>query len=131
MRYSLLVALSIAPTFREHFDYQLLLGMGFLLTLFALIAAAIVLDGVFKARLARDEERARQRPSARGRGRRRRSTLRKHQPLRLVKSEPKQVATSPALNALLRNAEASMMREDDVPPASRPDIYLVNRKERA
>ena len=131
MRYSLLAALSITPTFGGRLDYQLLVGMGFLLALFALMAAAIVLDGIFKARLARDEERARQRSSQRRRGGRRRSTFRKHQPLHLVKSESKQAATSPALNALRRNAEASMTRQDDAPPTSRPDIYLVKRKARA
>lgn len=130
MRYSLLAAFNSAPTLDDHLENLLLLGIGFLIIIFALIAGAIVIDGISKACSSNADWL--ERKSAKRRHKRRRTTFRKHQTLlRVVKSAPTQTAISPAQNALRRNAEASMLHKDGAPASARPNMRLVKQKERA
>jgi len=129
MRYSFLAAL---PTFDDHLENLLLLGIGFLIIIFALIAGAIILDGFSKACSSGADWL--ENKSAKRKHKRRRTTFRRHQPppLRVVKSDSSQTTFSLAHNALRRNAEASMAHEVVTPPARTPsNIHLVKQKERA
>ena len=102
MRYSLLAASGIVPTLDDHLENLLLLGIGFLLIIFVLIAGAIIANGFSKAfeTIADWLEHK----SANRRRKRRRTSFRKHYPapLRAVVSTPQ----PKALDALARNAAA-------------------------
>ena len=121
----------IAPTLDDHLENLLLLGIGFLVVIFVLIAGAIILDGFSKAFESSADWLEQKSPKRKHK--RRRTTFRKHQPppLRVVKSDSAQTTSSLAHNALRRNAEASIAHEVVTPARPRPHIHLVNQKERA
>ena len=102
MRYSLLAALDALPTLDDHLENLLLLGIGFLIIIFALIAGAIILNGFSKACSSSADWL--EHKSAKRRHKRRRTSFRKHYPapLRAVVSTPQ----PKALDALARNAAA-------------------------
>ncbi len=127
MRYSLLAALDALPTLDDHLENLLLLGIGFLIIIFALIAGAIILDGFTKAFESSTDWF--EHKSAKRKHKRRRTTFRKYQPppLRIVKSDSAQTTSSLAHNALRRNAEASIAHEVVTPARPRPHIHLVKQ----
>lgn len=131
MRHSFLATSGIVPTLDDHLENLLLLGIGFLVIIFALIVGAIIADSFAKA-YETSADRL-EHKSAKRRRNRRRTTLRKRQPppLRIVKPDPAQTTSSPAHNALCRNAEASTTHEVVTPARTRPNIHLVKQKERA
>lgn len=125
MRYSLPAVFNIAPTLDDHLENLLLLGIGFLIIIFVLIASAIIADSFSKAFETNADWL--EHKSANRKRKRRRTTFRKHQPphLRVVKSDSAQTVNALAHNALRRNAEAS------TPTPPRPNIRLVKEQERA
>lgn len=131
MRYSLLAALDALPTLDDHLENLLILGIGFLIIIFALIAGAIILDGFSKA--CSSSADLLEHKSAKRKHKRRRTTFRKHEPppLRVVKSDCDQIMPSLAHNALRRNAEASTTHELVTPTHTPSNIHLVKQKERA
>lgn len=107
----------------DRLDNLLLLGIGFLVLIFALIAGAVLLDRfsrVFGTSDGRAERRA-------PKHRRRRSVLRKHYPpLRLVHSSSERDAVSlSARSALRRNAEAAHAAAHNAPATAQRNLRLV------
>jgi len=131
MRYSLLAASGIVPTLDDHLENLLLLGIGFLIIIFALIVGAIFADGFAKA-FETSADWLEHKSAKRSR-KRRRANFRKHQPppLRIVKSDLAQTKSSLAHNALRRNAEASTPHQVATLARTRPNIHLVKQEERA
>ena len=131
MRYSFVVAFGITPTLDDHLENIRLLGIGFLIILFALIAGAIILNG-FSKTCSLSADRL-EHKSAKRQHKRRPTTFRQHQPppLRVVKSDSAQTTSSLAHHALRRNAEASSVHEGATPARTCPNIHLVKQQERA
>ena len=123
-----LLSPSAPLTVDDHLDNLLLLGIGFLVLIFALIASALLLDRFSRTlgtNTGRFERRA---PNHR----RRRSVLRKHYPpLRLVHSSSERDAVSPsARSALRRNAEAAHAAAHNAPAAAQHNLRLVKPRPR-
>ncbi len=131
MRYSFVVAFGIMPTLDDQLKTLLLLGIGFLIIIFALIVGAIILNGFSKA-CSLNADRLEHR-SAKRQHKRRPTTFRQHQPppLRVLKFDSAQTTSSLALNALRRNAEALSAHEGATPARTCPNIRLVKQQERA
>ncbi len=133
MRYSLLSGFDLMPPLNTQLDNLLLLGIGFLILIFWLIVGAIMLNSFSKAYASSADQPKHK--SAKRKHKRSHTTLCKHQPstlLSVAESNSVQTATSPAHNALRRNAEASTAHKEDVAIAhTRPNIHLVKQKERA
>ena len=115
------------PTLDDQLDNLLLLGLGFLIVIFALIACALLLDRRSKAdgrSAGWLEHKAARRPS-------KRAVLRKHYPpLRIVRSRQEQADTSRlAQNALRRAAEAAQHIEP-APARAQPNLRVVKPRER-
>ncbi len=128
MRYSFVVAFGITPTLDDHLENIRLLGIGFLIIIFALIVGAIILNGFSKAcSLSADRL---EHKSAKRQHKRRPTTFRQHQPppLRVVKSDSAPTTCSLAHHALRRNAEASSAHKVVTPARTRSNIRLVKQK---
>ncbi len=130
MRYSFVGAFGIMPTLDDHPENIQLLGIGFLIIIFALIAGAIIFNGFSKA-CSLNADRLEHKSTTRHK--RRPTSFRKHQPppLRVLKSDSAQTSSSLALHALRRNAEASSAHKVVTPSRTRPNIRLVKQQERA
>ncbi len=116
-----LVLPGTSPTFDDHLENLLLLGIGFFLVIFALIVCDALMNGISKAFEASadwlEHKSARQR--------RKRAVLRKHYPpLRVVHSN--QPETSLAHDALRRNAEAHLTPQ--AKPSARESMRVVKPK---
>ncbi len=128
MRYSFVVAFGIMPTLDDHLENIRLLGIGFLIIIFALIVGAIILNSFSKA-CSSSADRL-EHKSVKRQLKRRPTTFRKHQPrpLRVVTSDSAQTTTSHAHHALRRNAEASSVHKVVTPARTRSNIRLVKQK---
>ncbi len=126
MRYSLLAASGIVPTLDDHLENLLLLGIGFLIIIFALIVGAIIADGFAKA----FETSADWLEHKSARRRRKRAVLRKHYPpLRVIDSRSGRSDTSLlAHDALRRSAEAAHKAEQS-PARSKGSLRAVKPRE--
>lgn len=110
MRYSFLAAFGITPTLDDHLENLLLLGIGFLIIIFALIAGAIILDSFSKTFESSADWL--EHKSAKRKHKRRRTTFRKHQPppLRVVSSPSPKALDALARNAAVQEAATSPLR---------------------